>query len=336
MAVFLPLHVGAVTDRTPGEERAVFFSATMNGDLAGVRAGLQRGGNPTDALLFAIGPKTSAAIVAALLRAGADANAEHDGVTPLHQAAMFGQRRIVELLAAAGADLETRDHYTGETPIMTAAACHRTETVRALIGLGAKVNARSNAGGTALSAAARSDSVAITRFLLKHGADPHVDDQDELPLALAAWAGHDAVVSELLARQPTSYELNSALDLAVRDGDVSTVDLLVKAGASVNNRDSWQPPLAVAAEKGRPAIVRALLDHGADINQRVKFVDSSGPDDGKTALIYAAENGHNIVVGVLLRAGADAGISSADGTNALAAAIKSRDARTIQLLQMEK
>ncbi len=50
----------------------------------------------------------------------ADANLAHarddDGATPLHHAAFHARRDLVELLLAAGADINARDHKFGATP----------------------------------------------------------------------------------------------------------------------------------------------------------------------------------------------------------------------------
>ncbi len=56
--------------------------------------------------------------------------------------------------------------------------------------------------------------------------------------------------------------------------------------------------LVLAASEGRLTQVRMLLDGGANVNYRL-------PDDGTTALIAAARNGHLNVVEALARRGAD-------------------------------
>ena len=60
------------------------------------------------------------AVVAVLLAAGADVNAEnendHWGTTPLHAAAHANQKRIAELLIAHGADINARN-LNNRTPL---------------------------------------------------------------------------------------------------------------------------------------------------------------------------------------------------------------------------
>jgi ankyrin repeat protein len=55
--------------------------------------------------------------------------------------------------------------------------------------------------------------------------------------------------------------------------------------------------LHIAAQFGHEAVLRALIELGADINKAA--------DDGSTPLYNAAQNGHETVVRTLMEAGAD-------------------------------
>lgn len=59
------------------------------------------------------------------------------GMTPLLAAAKHGHSNVVQVLVAAGADLEKQDSC-GDTPIFLAAYHGRTETVEVLLKAGAK------------------------------------------------------------------------------------------------------------------------------------------------------------------------------------------------------
>jgi ankyrin repeat protein len=67
--------------------------------------------------------------------------------------------------------------------------------------------------------------------------------------------------------------------------------------------------LVDAAERGDAAAVRALLDDGADVDER--------RDDGRTAVTAAALGDHVEVARVLIAAGADVDLQDADRSNAL-------------------
>ena len=120
--------------------------------------------------------------------------------------------------------------------------------------------------------------------------------------------------------------------LATLNGDEAAARDLIVRGANVDYQEaqSGSTPLVVAAEKGHAAIVRALLDAGADTDLaandggnplyiaayygheaivRTLLDAGAGKDladnDGATPLFVAAENGHGAIVRALLDAGAD-------------------------------
>ena len=62
------------------------------------------------------------------------------GVTPLHEAATVGNAAIVSALLRAGADADAA-YGDGETPLMIAARTGSVDAVKALLERGAKVNA---------------------------------------------------------------------------------------------------------------------------------------------------------------------------------------------------
>ena len=81
----------------------------------------------------------SSAVVAALLKAGADAGARATttGVTTLHLAASAGNADVVKLLLDAGADANAKESEWGQTPLMFAAAQNRPEAIAMLLARGA-------------------------------------------------------------------------------------------------------------------------------------------------------------------------------------------------------
>ena len=121
----------------------------------------------------------------ALLAAGVDLDVNADGRMLLHVAASGHDTTVMDLLLAAGVDVNARDQY-GETPLHEAArysgwresgrgavADLCTAVVEALLAAGADVHARSNGGSTPLHAAADStQNPAVVEVLLSAGADP--------------------------------------------------------------------------------------------------------------------------------------------------------------------
>lgn len=97
------------------------------------------------------------------------------------------------------------------------------------------------------------------------------------------------------------------------------VTALLESGMDVNRIDRvWDgfTALHVAAYKGHRAVVKVLIDAGADVNTR----DTSNRLHLGTPLFLAARNGHASVVHQLIKAGANVHLSTSDGLTPLAIA----------------
>ena len=130
---------------------------------------------------------------------------------------------------------------------------------------------------TLLHLAARHHQPALARALLAMGADLNAqirtgDSQARTPLIEAVLAG-DVEVIKLLIRAPGikldrgDYRHLTPLAYAVQQDRWDLAELLVEAGAGVNTRVGdyeGNTPLHLAAERGDLKRVQWLLDHGAD------------------------------------------------------------------------
>lgn len=102
----------------------------------------------------------------------------HNGETPVHPAAHDGHYEVVELLIRAGADLTAQeDHHWGGTALHWAAE-RQPVIVALLLDHGADVNSRNvRTGQTPLHYCARCDDVPeVAELLLARGADPAIRD----------------------------------------------------------------------------------------------------------------------------------------------------------------
>lgn len=97
---------------------------------------------------------------------------------------------------------------------------------------------------------------------------------------------------------------------AIRAGHHAKLKTFVKNGLDVNYSPQYElPPIAIAAELGKPKCIDALLKLNADIN-RPSY-------SGETALLRAARHGHSSCLKLLLDNGADIEACTKSGENVL-------------------
>ncbi len=105
---------------------------------------------------------------------------------------------------------------------------------------------------------------------------------------------------------------------ALRAGRAVIVGRLLKAGADPNRASADGPdhttPLHLAAGKGDTASLEVLLDHGADVDARIKLWNGT---PGCTPLMAAAEAGQAAAVALLLDRGADPAAIDQAGVTAI-------------------
>lgn len=169
--------------------------------------------------------------------------------------------------------------------------------------------------------AARLDNPSSVKALLARGASPNAIDpvsgEPVLVAALRENAGSAAAV--LLADKQINLELrapngNTALMMAAFKGHKPLVAALLARGAVVNQK-GWAA-LHYAAAGGHADIAALLLDRHA-------YIDAESPGR-QTPLMIAAREGHEAVVDLLLKEGADARLANTDGETAAQLAL-SRD-----------
>ncbi|MCY0945497.1 ankyrin repeat domain-containing protein [Streptomyces antarcticus] len=127
--------------------------------------------------LFDAISKDDAAVVRALLRAGADPDrADCEGTTPLYEASVRGRSEIARLLLAAGASPNAESSGLGAegTPLCAAACWGHTETVRELLAHAADPNLHEDhgTGWSPLQWAVRGPHPETAGLLLAAGATP--------------------------------------------------------------------------------------------------------------------------------------------------------------------
>ncbi|HEY7497509.1 MAG TPA: ankyrin repeat domain-containing protein [Vicinamibacterales bacterium] len=203
------------------------------------------------------------------------------------------------LPAVAGASGSSR------APLADAAERLDRSTIRSLVKQHAALDAAQADGMTALHWAAYHDDRDIAELLVRAGANVKTANRYGVtPLSLACTNGSGAMVELLLkAGADPNAPLpggETPLMTASRTGALTAVKALLAQGARVDGKDEarGQTALMWAAAEGHAAVVRELIDGGADIHARVP--------SGLTPLLFAVREGRSEAVRVLLRAGADA------------------------------
>lgn len=260
----------------------------------------------------------SAAMVEKLLKAGADSRAAlWSGETILMTCARSGSADAVRLVLAAGADVNARESRKGQTALMWAAQEKHPQVTKLLIANGADVHVRSKGGFTPLLFAAQRGDIESAKALLAGGADVNeATPEDGNTLVVAASSGHEPMAIFLLEqgadpKATDSYGL-TALHLAVQEG-------LAPGNGIEYNLSYRQPPPAM------PALIKALLSHGADPNARMKkdyprnLLSHRPPRVsmvGATPFWVAASAWESSIMRMLVEGGADPLLSTLPGATA--------------------
>lgn len=118
---------------------------------------------------------------------------------------------------------------------------------------------------------------------------------------------------------------STGLLLAARRGDVALCEILLNAGANVNDADGQGVrALHYAAGRSRTSLISILLHAHAETDAQ--------DDVGETALFWAAGSGRIASITCLLDAGADAAIKNRRGETALMHASRRGEASAIEVL----
>lgn len=256
---------------------------------------------------------------------------------PLMCAVKRSQHYAVKYFLARSFPLKFKD-MNWRTVLHVAVACADIQTVELILENGGHslLESKDQYGKTATHYAATTQNVDIIDRLILVGANVRAKDNEErIPLHLAAEGGFVDVVRSLLGACPESvndidYGSRTPLHCAASHGWVEVATHLLQHGAEVDYRDDDRlTPLFHAAICGCPMTIDTLLHYGADINSLDK--------NRKPATIKAAYFGHTCALRKLITCGADLTIVSTNGYNCLDAAIKAGHLENcLELIKHEK
>jgi uncharacterized protein len=314
--------------------------AAMNGDKGAIKSLLQQKADVNTAqpdgatALQWAAYKGDLELADLLIKAGAGVKlANHDGSTALSLACERGDAAMIEKLLTAGAEVNEKGPH-GETPLMMASRNGNTEAMKVLLAHKADVNAKETLRGTtALMWAAEQSHPAAIRFLLTSGADASIASAPEVrprgaylaPSAAQRFANGDQLGRNARAGRgggrggAAPAPANGAQNAPERR--VTSGDDVADAAEFFGNRNQVKDgggmtALVLAAREGDFESVKALVEAGANVNQKTNY--------GWTALLTATNNKNYVIGKYLLEHGADPNIANNGGWHPLYLATDNR------------
>jgi ankyrin repeat protein len=321
-----------------GDGATALHWAAFNDDLETAQVLLAAGANVKAATrvgaitpLFMASKNGNAAMIALLLKSGADPNStDEHGTTALMTAAASGNAAAVETLIEHGADVNAREGAHGQTALMFAAALNRAGAITVLLnhradsGIATKAvklpkpPPRNDDGSPVLEGSKEAKGAS--------GAAPAGDPKADLN-ALAAAIGLKSAVYTT-GGKPAEADLREMVrKLTVKVDEVEKrlpSDKSKSEEGAISQNGFFRErgttdmggmtALLFAARDGQVDAARALLEGGADINQ-VSASEKTSP------LVLSVMNGHFDLAKLLIDWGADPNLSNNQGLTALYAAI---------------
>ncbi|MEE6485606.1 hypothetical protein FKM82_014347 [Ascaphus truei] len=209
--------------------------------------------------------------------------------TPLHFAAGFGRKDVVEYLLQSGANVHARDDG-GLISLHNACSFGHAEVVNLLLRHGADPNARDNWNYTPLHEAGIKGKIDVCIVLLQHGADPTIRNTDSrTALDLSDPSAKIVLTGE--------YKKDELLECARSGNEEKMMTLLTPLNVNCHASDGRKStPLHLAAGYNRVKVVQLLLQHGADVHAK---------DKGDLVPLHnACSYGHYEVTELLVKHGA--------------------------------
>jgi CDK inhibitor PHO81 len=170
-------------------------------------------------------------------------------------------------------------------------------------------------GRHALHYACRNGHEDIARYLLSKASPPdHLDQDGMTPMTMAVISGKANCVDQLLEFGASVDSLNESsipLHLACQYGNKDIVRLLLLRKPKITSNSEGLLPLHLAARTGIEDILEMLMEYdksGIDVQERFSLW---------TPLFFAASEGHDKCVQLLLRAGATVNTLDDNGHSAI-------------------
>ncbi|KAJ8683604.1 hypothetical protein QAD02_019396 [Eretmocerus hayati] len=304
-----------------------------------------------------------------LLNAGADpCTSGVEGYSLLHVAVRRSYVDVVRLLLEHGADPNEHGNRLKESALQLAARSRCREAAELLLDSGAEIDYGYESGNSALHISIEKSNEPLALMLLMRGAKLLREDlgivRNHLLSAVSlGWCD----VTRLLLDSGVPVDGSSSLvdnktplQKAIETRNIKMAEMLILRGADVQKKVNGVGMLNLAASTHCPDMVRLLLEHGIDINQRCDEKDTNAlfnaltsRDDEtamlllergidcsvcdcklrRTALHYAAEFGClKMIREFCQRRGINPNVRDIEGVSPLMLAVQTGGLQTVELL----
>lgn len=278
-------------------------------------------------------------------------------------AAEQGDIEALVQLIREGSDLNGTNRR-GYSPLRGAVANEHCDAATILLAAGADVNGLSARGWPPIYIAVRNNDLAMIDLLISHGADVTISTAaEDTPLHVAAERGFVDAARRLIdcnadcnARERNGY---TPLHLAVQQRRTQVVSVLLASKADFDTRDGYgYTPLRWAAELGYADVAKQLLEAGANPDlsnsvhaspihlwdhnrneENLELLRAYGQTvvqkglGGCTPLYAAVEMGHDEIVQLILKNGADPNIANEEGDTPLRRAVRLTRGKMVKWLK---
>gem|GEM_PF-1336409 len=247
-------------------------SAARNKDTRMVKLLLSHGAGKKNQLNMALLEacyRGDAGTIELLLAAGADVNTRNRvGTTAGMYAAWSGNPGAFDLMDSYGADWFDTENETMESAI---GRVKNKYIAKKLLDLGLDVNSRDNDGNTVLMHAADLRDFEMAKMLLERGGNVNVQNRHGNTALMSSAANGDIDTMSLLLKNGADIGIenkfkDTAFSVALKCGKNGAAEVLAAAGADINKKNmDGMTPLMVVAESGNCEPVEFLLSRGADV-----------------------------------------------------------------------
>jgi ankyrin repeat protein len=259
---------------------------------------------------------------------------DDDGKSALMIAIETNNMTILERLLQAGADTTLKDK-NGHTALHIALfEVEKHSVAKILMTDATALNSVDDDGRTALMTAVIKDDLTSIQRLLEAGADTTLKDKSghtSLHIALFEVEKHSAakiLMADKAALNSVDSGGRTALMIAVRKGDLNSMQMLLKAGADTTAID----------KHGDTALHIAMYESDclscAEVLMTYKAALNSVNDAGRTALMTAVEKEDLTSLQMLLQAGADTALKDKRGFTAIHIALFERKCQSVAEILM--